>query len=100
MNQAQSLLQLHAGNLSISILLCIGDIALDLLQEIREQHSMRLQVEVITTQVNQLAEQVCSTVHCAPIAKFDPLFCCQASALQSNMTESMPNSASMMCQLL
>lgn len=29
-----------------------------LLQEIREQHTMRLQVEVITTQVNQLADQV------------------------------------------
>ena len=29
------------------------------LQEIREQQTMKLQVDVITAQVNQLAEQVC-----------------------------------------
>ena len=98
-HESGTLLQLHVGNLSTPVLLCIRDIALDLLQEIREQHSMRLQVEVITAQVNQLAEQVCSTLRCAPIAKFDPLFCCQASALQSYMTEYILN-ASIMCQLM
>ena len=68
-----------------SVLLYIINFALDLLQEIREQHTMRLQVEVITAQVNQLADQVCSTVPCplqATVAR--PLL------LQSLLTEYIP----------
>ena len=73
-NQAQPLLQRYAGSLSISVLLCTIDIALDSGQGIREQHTMRLQVEVITTQVNQLVKQVCPSVNCA----LQALVCCHA----------------------
>lgn len=57
---------------------------------------MRLQVEVITTQVNQLAEQVCQTKGCAQQA----LLCCPALATAVSHTVYIPSSASMLCQLM
>ena len=55
----------------------MADVAQKLLQEIREQHAMRLQVEVITTQVNHLAEQVNFTVFLSCMHTAEKLYSCQ-----------------------